>query len=160
MDWNDEILVPSGKIISIPARHFGRFLRRNRTLWSSFLADIGGCKMYIDGDSGYGEHYKAYSDEFGHIDLALLEAGQYDEDWKYIHKSPKEGEAAKDLCAKRVMAGHNSKFNLAKHPWFELLEEVYNISQTEQFLHLIPRIGEVVNINNVMQKFTTWWRTI
>lgn len=67
--------------------------------------------------------------------------------------------AMKDLYAKRVMVGHNSKFNLPKHPWFEPLEEVYNISQTAQFLHLTPRIGEIVNINNVTQKFTTWWRT-
>ncbi len=89
MDWNDEIFVPSGKIISISARHFsGRCFRHKQTLWSSFLVDIGGCKIYIDGDSGYGEHYKACSDRFGHIELALLEAGQYDEDWKYIHKNP------------------------------------------------------------------------
>ena len=35
-------------------------------------------------------HFKAIGDEFGPVDLAIMENGQYDQDWKYIHMMPDE----------------------------------------------------------------------
>ena len=55
-------------------------------------------KIYYSGDSGYGPHFKAIGDEFGPVDLKIMENGQYDQDWKYIHMMPDEtAQAADDL---------------------------------------------------------------
>ena len=35
-------------------------------------------KIYYSGDSGYGPHFKAIGEQFGPIDLAIMENGQYD----------------------------------------------------------------------------------
>ncbi len=162
MDWDDEIEIPNGKITCIPARHFsGRWLTRNKTLWASFVININGFKIYVDGDSGYDEHYKTYGYKFRGIDLALLEAGQYNEDWQYIHKSPgKTVQAAKDLKAKRVIAGHNSKFNLAKHPWFEPLEKISEMARSAKFKLITPKIGETVYLTQPEQNFSEWWKAV
>ena len=56
-------------------------------------------KIYYSGDSGYGPHFKAIGDEFGPVDLAIMENGQYDQDWKYIHMMPDETAQAAAICA-------------------------------------------------------------
>ena len=48
-----------------------------------------------------GRTLKRYGDEFGPVDLAIMENGQYDQDWKYIHMMPDEtAQAADDLRAR------------------------------------------------------------
>ena len=57
-------------------------------------------------------------EQFGPIDLAIMENGQYDQDWKYIHMMPEEtAQAADDLRARSVLPGHAGRFVLAKHSW-------------------------------------------
>ena len=51
-----------------------------------------------------GRTFKAIGDEFGPVDLAIMENGQYDQDWKYIHMMPDEtAQAADDLRARAVL---------------------------------------------------------
>ena len=70
-------------------------LKRNQTLWASFLFVTLQEKIYYSGDSGYGPHFKAIGEQFGPIDLAIMENGQYDQDWKYIHMMPEENGAGR-----------------------------------------------------------------
>jgi hypothetical protein len=52
------------------------------------------------------------------FDLALLEDGQYDKAWRYIHMMPEETlRAADDLRAIHLVPVHNSKFCIANHDW-------------------------------------------
>ena len=67
----------------------------------------------------------AIGDEFGPVDLAIMENGQYDQDWKYIHMMPDEtAQAADDLRARAVLPGHAGRFVLAKHSWDELYQRL------------------------------------
>jgi L-ascorbate metabolism protein UlaG (beta-lactamase superfamily) len=51
----------------------------------------------------------------GPFDLAILECGQYDKSWKYIHLMPGEVlQAAQDLKAARLMPIHWGKFLLGQ----------------------------------------------
>ena len=69
-----------------------------------------------------GPHFKAIGDEFGPVDLAIAENGQYDQDWKYIHMMPDEtAQAADDLRARAVLPGHAGRFVLAKHSWMNCI---------------------------------------
>ena len=80
VDWNQTIKISDELTVhALPARHFsGRGLKRNQTLWASFLFVTPQEKIYYSGDSGYGPHFKAIGEQFGPIDLAIMENGQYD----------------------------------------------------------------------------------
>ncbi len=163
MDWYERIDPDPGfSVFSVPARHFsGRGLRRNQTLWSSFLFQSPGMKIYIGGDSGYDKHFAEAGTKFGPIDLAILENGQYNRNWRYIHLLPDELlKAFKDLDAKRLFTVHNSKFALGNHPWDEPLKMANKGSRESGIDLLTPVIGEKVNLKDSTQKFSEWWQTV
>src|SRR5208283_2368005 len=97
------------------ARHFsGRGFARSNTLWLSYVLQSQAIKIFIGGDSGYDTHFADIGKKFGPIDLAILENGQYNIKWRYIHSLPHEVLiAARDLNAIRLLPVHNSKFALA-----------------------------------------------
>ena len=99
----------------------------------------------MGGDGGYGRHFAEIGEEFPDIDLAVLENGQYDEAWKYIHTMPDQlAKAAKELGARRIMTVYHSKYALAKHRWDEPLATEAALA-ADSALHLLrPEIGEVV----------------
>ena len=115
-------------------------------------------KIYIGGDSGYDTHFAEIGKKFGPIDLAVLEDGQYDVKWKYIHLQPAEVlKAAKDLNAKRLFPVHSSKFVLANHPWDEPLTKITALNKTTKIPLVTPVIGEFVYLKNDKQVFRQWW---
>ena len=158
LDWNETLPIKEGAITALPARHFsGRSLFPNRSLWVSYLIETDNRKIYFGGDSGYDTHYKQIGQTVGKVDLAILDCGQYDKDWKYIHMNPKEVvQAAKDLNAKWLFAGHNSKFTIANHAWDEPLTQVSEWAQKVEMPLLTPRIGEKVLLDD-LHTFTVWW---
>ena len=160
LDWQDITRVGEMTLTCLPARHFsGRGLRRAKTLWASYMLQVGGRTIFIGGDSGYDTHFAQIGKRFPSIDLALVENRQYSENWRYIHTLPKYlPQVMQDLGAKTYFAGHNSKFKLAQHPWYEPLETVAKIAQEHPEYHIItPKIGEVVYLDKE-QTFTHWWR--
>jgi L-ascorbate metabolism protein UlaG (beta-lactamase superfamily) len=115
--------------------------------------------MYLGGDSGYGKHYKQIGNQFGPFDFAILENGQYNKAWPYIHEMPHQVlEAAKDLQAKRILPVHSSKFALSTHPWDEPLEKITHLNQTLNIQLATPIIGEIVYLDQPNQAFKRWWR--
>ena len=84
------------------------------------MIEAGGRKVYIGGDGGYDKRFKEIRERFGVIDLAFLENGQYNANWKYIHTMPEDLEKAiLDLQAKQIFTVHHDKYSLAMHPWYE-----------------------------------------
>ncbi len=161
-DWNETVQLDSGfTIFTTPARHFsGRGFTRNNTLWMSYVLQTPSMKIYIGGDSGYDTHFAEIGRKFGPIDIAILEDGQYDVKWKYIHLLPEEVlKAAEDLKAKRLFPVHSSKFALANHPWDEPLLRVSELNEKLNYnIPLItPIIGEQVNLKDEKQQFKQWW---
>jgi len=159
-DWFEEIKLDSGfTVYTVPARHFsGRGLQRNQTLWTSFAFLAPTMKIYIGGDSGYDTHYSEARNKFGNFDLVILENGQYDKNWKYIHHMPEEViQAAKDLGAKQLFPVHSSKFVLANHPWDEPLIRITELGKNTDLHMITPIIGEQINLKDLNQKFSHWW---
>jgi len=149
-------------LYTLPARHkSGRGLRQNKTLWVSFLIQTPKAKIYISGDGGYDQHFKAIGDEFGPIDLAIMENGQYDSAWHYVHLLPEEViKAANDLRAESLLPVHHSKFVLARHPWDEPLNKIVSPGTAYRISVATPLIGEVVNLNDPIQIFYPWWKDL
>lgn len=159
-NWDESIEVDKDFFIhTAPARHFsGRLFSKNNTLWMSYVLESPSQKIYIGGDSGYDTHFAKIGEKFGSIDLAILDNGQYDLAWRYIHTLPNEVlQAAKDLKAKRLFPVHSSKFVLGNHPWDEPLSKVSELNQETKIPLVTPIIGEYVYLNDVNQKFKSWW---
>ncbi|NBL64010.1 MBL fold metallo-hydrolase [Flavobacterium sp. NST-5] len=162
MNWDDEFTPEENfKITSVPARHFsGRGLKRNGTLWSSYVLQTPNRKLFIGGDSGFDSHFETIGKKFGPFDLAILEAGQYNTDWKYIHMLPEETVlAAKNLNAKKLLPVHWGKFALAFHDWDEPIIRVCEEAkkQNQDLVH--PKIGEIIDFDD-LKAGEKWWQHI
>ncbi len=162
-DWYKTIILDDGFVTHItPTRHFsGRGLTRNKTLWASFVLKTPSSNIYIGGDSGYDSHFKDIGNKYGPFDLAVLENGQYDVKWKYIHMLPGEQfNAGNDLKTKAIFPVHSGKFTLANHNWDEPLTEITNRVHNSEIRVITPMIGEQVNLKNSLQQFNSWWKSI
>jgi L-ascorbate metabolism protein UlaG (beta-lactamase superfamily) len=162
-NWNERVALADGfTAYVLPARHFsGRGFERNKTLWCSFLLQTPSMKIYMGGDSGYDTHFADIGKQFGVIDLAFLENGQYDVAWPLIHSTPGEVvKAAHDLNARRVFPVHSSKFALANHSWDDPLIKVTQFNLQSGIPLVTPLIGELVYLKNEDKKFSQWWREI
>ncbi|WJS94328.1 MBL fold metallo-hydrolase [Flavobacterium johnsoniae] len=164
-DWYSTIQLDENlKLHTTPSRHFsGRSFKRCNTLWTSFALETKDFKMYLGGDSGYDSHFAEIGEKYGPFDVALIDNGQYNQKWKYIHNMPEDViKAMKDLKAKRVFPVHSSKFALSLHSWDEPLNKVTELNNlSENPIPLItPMIGEKIELKNEKQEFKQWWRGV
>jgi L-ascorbate metabolism protein UlaG (beta-lactamase superfamily) len=161
LDWWESLTLKEQlNVTATPARHFsGRGFKRNQTLWSSYVVRHSSFNLFLGGDSGFDSHFKRIGEKFGPFDLAILENGQYNRSWQYIHALPSElPQIAADLKAKAVLPVHSGKFTLARHAWSEPLETVSKLEGT--FRLLTPKIGETVHLIDSLKTFEPWWRTV
>lgn len=157
-DWNEKFQFKNFTINTISARHFsGRTFKRNTSLWLSFVLATSNKKIFIGGDSGYDEHFKIIGEKFGPFDLVILESGQYNPYWKFIHMMPEETvQAANDLKAKKLFPVHWGKFSLSLHAWDEPVTRVINEAKTKRVNVIHPMIGEIVYLDK-SDLFSEWW---
>jgi L-ascorbate metabolism protein UlaG (beta-lactamase superfamily) len=161
-DWGEMATLGDGfSVVIESARHFsGRGLKRNGSLWISFVLKTPSKKIFIGGDSGYGAHFRSIGEKHGPFDLAILECGQYDPQWKYIHMMPAEViRAAGDLKAKQLMPVHWGKFALANHAWDDPIRALQQLAGAGDIKLVTPMIGEPVNLGRE-QSFGRWWETL
>jgi L-ascorbate metabolism protein UlaG (beta-lactamase superfamily) len=162
-DWNETIDLGEGFIANtVPARHFsGRGLKSKQSLWLSYVLQTPTMRIFIGGDSGYDQHFSEIGKTFGPFDLVILENGQYDKSWKYIHLMPDEIlQAAKDLNAKRLLTVHHSKFALGNHAWNEPLVKLLEHNKVHNISLMTPMIGETVYLKDTTQVFSEWWEDV
>lgn len=117
-------------------------------------------KIFIGGDSGYDTHFAEIGKQYGPFDLAILECGQYNENWKYIHMMPEEvAQAAEELKAKKLIPVHWGKFSLGQHAWDEPIIRVVAEAKRKNVSVIHPMIGEEVNLkeHNLSEE---WWKKI
>lgn len=163
MDWDEDIDLGKGTTLHcLTAQHFsGRGLHPGSTLWASYLIESPARNIYLSGDSGYNDHFKNIAARFDRIDWAVIENGQYSEDWASIHMLPQQVvQAIRDLKPHHVLSIHNSKYALARHAWDEPLRLLAAAAEREKLPLLTPRMGEVVHFNDSTQTFPHWWENV
>ncbi|HLK29243.1 MAG TPA: MBL fold metallo-hydrolase [Puia sp.] len=162
-DWNEKATLDEGFEITVfTARHFsGRGFSRDKSIWVSYFLKTPTMKIFLGGDSGYDVHFAEIGTEYGPFDIAVLECGQYDKNWKYIHMMPEQTfQAAEDLRAKKLLAVHWAKFALANHAWSDSIKRVSVASVNKSVQLLTPMIGEEVDLKSDSQIFSKWWESI
>lgn len=158
--WNESISITNHlKFTAVPARHFtGRKFKRNQTLWSAFVLETEKSKFFLGGDSGYDTHFAEIGKTHGPFDLAVLECGQYNTYWPYIHMFPEQTvEAAIDLKAKVLLPVHWAKFSLAMHPWDESINRVVAAAKESKLQLVTPRLGETIILDHYLPD-AKWWQ--
>ena len=150
MDWHEtlnfQLSTFNLAITCLPTRHFSnRMFKRDQTLWASFMVEVGERKVYVGGDGGYDDRFKQIREQFGQVDLAMMENGQYNENWANIHLMPADLEQAiLDLKAKQVFTVHHDKFSLAPHAWTEPDSVAQALAERDSICLLDQAIGTVV----------------
>lgn len=160
LNWGDKIMFEQIELVCTPARHFsGRGITdRNSTLWASWVIKGKNENIYFSGDGGYGPHFKEIGDTYGPFDIALLECGQYNKDWKAIHMMPEEtAQAAVDLRSKLFMPIHWGAFTLAFHDWTDPAERVTKEAKKLNQPVTTPKIGEPVVVGGTAYPTDKWW---
>ncbi len=158
-NWWQGVEFESIKFTATPAQHFsGRSLGdRNKTLWASWVIESSDRKIFFSGDSGYDTHFKEIGERMGPFDIAFIENGQYNDNWREVHMLPEESvQAFHDLKAKKYFPIHWGMFVLAYHTWREPIQELYRLASQYQIQVISPKIGEVINPN---EDFIAdyWW---
>lgn len=159
-DWGDTAHLSGGFTLhTTPTRHFsGRGLKRNSSLWVSYVLHSPTQKIYIGGDSGMGRHFAEIGQKHGPFDLVILENGQYNVFWESIHLLPHQFlQAAEQLQAKSVLPVHAAKFPLSNHSWDDPYLQVSKENEVYNLRLLTPLIGEPVHLSDTTQQFTDWW---
>ncbi len=162
LNWWDEVQHRGLTLAFTPSRHFsGRGIsNRFSTLWGSWVVKSKTENVFFSGDSGYGPHFLEIGDRFGPFDFAMIECGQYNEQWKEIHMMPEESaQAAVDLNAKVMMPIHWGAFTLALHSWTDPIERVSVAAEKLAMPLIAPVIGEQLELKSIFgYTNTNWWK--
>lgn len=162
-DWGDKLEVKPGFVIYAESTHHdgGRGFKSSQALWLSFFIQSPAMNIYYSGDGGYSERFKKIAEKYPTIDWAIMECGQYNKAWQSVHELPEEvALAATELKARNMLPVHHSKFTLARHPWYEPLERISELSRSKPYRLATPMIGEMIILNDEKQSFQQWWKNI
>ena len=162
MDWWESANMDELQLIAAPARHFsGRGISdRNKTQWASWIINSKNESIYFSGDSGYGPHFKEIGEKYGPFDFAMMECGQYNEQWEAIHMMPEQTiQASMDVQSKKMMPIHWSAFNLSLHSWIEPAERAAKAAEENNVNMITPKIGLRFS-PGLMEENQMWWRDL
>lgn len=164
LDWWESFELPGGELAvhATPSQHFsGRSLgRRNSTLWSSFVIQTAGHRVFFSGDTGLTTEYASIRERFGPMDLVMLEVGAFHPSWGDVHLGPENAlHALALLGGGTLLPVHWGTFALAMHDWDEPAEQLLALAPQHGATLLMPRIGEAVEPAQGPRS-SAWWRAI
>ncbi|MEU7585505.1 MBL fold metallo-hydrolase [Micromonospora sp. NPDC049230] len=161
LDWSESHRVAGLKITATAAQHFsGRGLRRDGTLWSSWVVAGERRRVFYTGDSGYFDGYAEIGAEHGPFDVTLMQIGAYDRAWPTIHMFPEEAVSAHlDLRGGLFVPVHWATFNLALHDWSEPVDRLWAEAKARDVRLAVPRPGERVVVDEP-PAVDGWWQAI
>jgi len=150
-DWGDRVVVgPQVAVTLIPTRHWSarNLSDRNMSLWTSFVIETPGGRIYFVGDSAYGDgqNFREARRHHGPLRLAILPIGAYEPRWfmRDQHMNPAEAVQAFIDCGAELAFGHHyGTFQLTDEaidaPLIALAEALKAAGiSPEQFRTLLP----------------------
>ncbi len=159
LDWTDTAHVGSVRMTAQPARHFsGRTMKRDRTLWASWVIAGPVHRVFHSGDTGYFDAFGDVGAKFGPFDMSMIKIGAYDPMWPDIHLTPEDAVRVHALVSGGLLLPiHWGTFNLAFHAWDEPPERLLQALGGVEVRVAIPRPGESVE-PSAPPELDTWWR--
>ncbi|MGF7072930.1 MBL fold metallo-hydrolase [Mucilaginibacter sp. R-33] len=139
------------RITATPAQHRSNrtYNQENKTLWASYVLQIGNYRLFYSGDGGYCPHFKKIGQQFGPFDLAFLECGQYSPNWPWSHLwLGQPAQAAADLA----QPIHWAKFVEANQSWNEPIKRLVPAAKLWGIELNVPRIGEPYTLGGSLKQ--------
>jgi L-ascorbate metabolism protein UlaG (beta-lactamase superfamily) len=159
LDWGDEFTEDGVTVIAESVRHFsGRtYGSRNSSLWAGYVVKGQQHRVYISGDTGYGEHFRATGEKHGPFDMVFLEIDAWNPGWPNTHLFPDEViQTYHDLRAKALVPVHWGVFDLALHPWDESIRALSElVDKDDNVVMFTPLMGQKL-VPGVTQT-SRWW---
>ncbi|GLY23851.1 MBL fold metallo-hydrolase [Micromonospora sp. NBRC 101691] len=158
LDWAESHRVAGLTVTATAAQHFsGRGLRRDGTLWGSWVVAGEHRRVFYTGDSGYFPGYAEIGERYGPFDVTLTQIGAYDRAWPNIHMFPEEAVAAHlDVRGGLLVPVHWCTFNLALHDWAEPVNRLWREAKARGVRLAVPRPGERVTVD-APPPVDAWW---
>lgn len=161
LDWWEELHLAEFDltIAAVPAQHFsGRGIKRNSTLWASWVVMSPNSRIYVGCDSGMFAGFEDIGQRYGPFDFATIEMAQYDVAWPGVHMQPEEAlQAAAMLQARTMLPVHWGAYCLSLHAWDEPIERLLKAAEGSPITILTPQLGQPVEPSQPVG-LTTWWR--
>ncbi|MCZ8519575.1 MULTISPECIES: MBL fold metallo-hydrolase [Paenibacillus] len=161
LNWWEETKFQGLTFAFTPSRHFsGRgLMNRDTTLWGGWVILGEQTRFYTSGDGGYDVHFKEIGKKYGPFDITLMEGGQYDQRWPWVHMTPEEAvQAHLDVQGRKMMLIHWGAFTLAFHGWTEPIERALQKAAEAKVNLIAPRIGETIPIRGQWSAASSWWK--
>ncbi|MGA3489190.1 MBL fold metallo-hydrolase [Micromonosporaceae bacterium DT55] len=161
LDWSQQHQVAGLTITATAAQHFsGRGLRRDDTLWASWVVAGLHRRVFYTGDSGYFDGYAEIGAAHGPFDLTLMQIGAYSPAWSGIHMFPEQAVTAhRELRGGLLVPVHWATFNLSTHAWAEPVERLCAAAREQDVRVAVPMPGERVVVD-APQRPEPWWRAV
>ena len=161
LDWDETVTVAGLDITATEARHFsGRTLRRDDTLWASWVLTGSRRRVFYTGDTGYFDGYEGLGERYGPFDVTLMQVGAYGVAWPDIHMTPEDAVLAhRKLRGDLLIPLHWCTFNLAFHDWAEPADRLWREAKASDVRLAVPRPGERVDVDDP-PIVDGWWQAI
>ncbi|WP_232050139.1 MBL fold metallo-hydrolase [Actinoplanes sp. OR16] len=158
LDWHEDVQIGNLRFVATPARHFsGRGIRRDETLWASWVIKGPARSVFYSGDTGYFDGFAGIGREHGPFDVTLVQVGAYANTWADIHMFPEDGVTAHlDVRGGLMIPVHWATFDLAPHRWSEPAERTWREAKARGVQLAVPRPGERVDVDNPPE-IDAWW---
>ena len=162
LNWGDEFNRDDISIIAERAVHFsGRtWSTRHRSLWVSYVLKGKQKRIFISGDTGYSEHFRAIGAKHGPFDIAFIEIDAWNPGWPKSHMFPADViRAYHDVQAMSLIPVHWGIFDLALHPWDESIRMIAALADEDGGVNLLtPLMGQklVPGVTEVSR----WWENL
>ena len=160
LDWHESCHVASLELTAVACQHFsGRGVRRNNTLWSSWVVRSEAGSVYFSGDTGYFDGFEEIRVDYGPFDAAFMAIGMYDPAWRPMHLDPEEAvRATVELGSPLAVPIHWCTFALAPHAWSDPPERFIAAAEEVGVAYVIPEVGEAVDVADPVAAGPPWWR--
>jgi L-ascorbate metabolism protein UlaG (beta-lactamase superfamily) len=159
LGWGDEFSRDGISVIAECVRHFsGRsFSTRNSSLWAGYVLKGQNHRIFISGDTGYGNHFQAIGEKHGPFDLAFIEIDGWNSGWPDTHLFPAGVlRTYHDIRAKALVPVHWGVFDLALHPWDESIRALCALADEDGGLTLLtPLMGQ--KLLPGVTPLSRWW---
>ena len=162
LDWWQTKSIDGLTITAAPAKHTSErgVFDKNLTLWASY--GIRGKKrnLYLSGDSGWFEGLYEIGERLGPFDVTFFEIGAYSnlKGQMEVHYTPEQAVKAHQAVKGKVIVPSGwGTFDLGLFPWYEPIERLLVAANQAGIEYLTPKIGAVVNPEQVGDR-DAWWK--
>ena len=163
LDWWETKSIDDLTVTAAPAKHTSErgMFDKNLTLWASYGVRGKKHNLYLSGDSGWFDGLYEIGERLGPFDITFFEIGAYSnlKGQMEVHYTPEQAvKAHQAVRGTLIVPSGWGTFDLGLFPWYEPIERFLAAVNQSDIKYLTPKIGEVVNPGQAVDR-DEWWKS-